>query len=188
MKHQQHRNQVRICGGVYRGRKLAFPSIEGLRPTPEMVRERLFNWLGQDLTGLSVLDAFAGSGALGFEALSRHAKSAILLDSNGQVIRALRQNVQLLDCANQAEICQTSTLAWLTGTVAQFDVVFLDPPFAWQQWVDLWRILHKNLKNGAQVYLEAGKIPDLPSYLTIRKTGKSGMSQYVLAQYDEALH
>ena len=73
--HPQHRNQVRITGGQLRGRKIQFPDVEGLRPTPDSVRERLFNWLGQDLTGLTVLDLFAGSGALGVESASRHAKN-----------------------------------------------------------------------------------------------------------------
>lgn len=92
IKHGKHINQIRIIGGQLRGRKIQFPNMEGLRPTPDSVRERLFNWLGQDLTGRVVLDLFAGSGALGFESVSRCARQVILCDTSLGVVQNLRRH------------------------------------------------------------------------------------------------
>ena len=115
MQHRKHNpkhsNQIRITGGSLRGRKLSFQAADGLRPTPDSMRERLFNWLGQDLTGLDVLDLFAGSGALGFEAVSRCAARALLCDNNRQTVRQLhwRLSVQTV-CAFLKPI--ESALMW----------------------------------------------------------------------------
>lgn len=188
MKKQQnakHSNQVRIIGGICRGRKLAFAAAEGLRPTPDMVREKLFNWLGQDLTGQTVLDAFAGSGALGLEAASRQAKRAVLLEQNRTTAVSLRNNAALLGLA-QAEIVCADALAYLKTGHETFDGVFLDPPFAWQNWPQLFALLQGRLKNGAWVYLEAGQLPELPEWLEIYREGKSGMSRFVLLRYSRA--
>ena len=92
-KHNKHKNQVRIIGGELRGRKVRFADAEGLRPTADSVRERLFNWLGQDLTGQTVLDLFAGSGALGFEAASRGAKRVVLVENNRWAAASLQQQM-----------------------------------------------------------------------------------------------
>ncbi len=121
---------MRIIGGRWRGRKLAFPDGEGLRPTGDRIRETLFNWLAPIMPGARCLDAFAGSGALGFEALSRGAASCVMLESNAGAARGLQASATLL-AADEANIINTDALSWLARAAAQpFDVVFLDPPFA----------------------------------------------------------
>lgn len=123
---------LRIIGGEWRSRKLAFPEIEGLRPTPDRVRETLFNWLQGVTPGARCLDLFAGSGALGLEALSRGAASTTFVDQSSEVVRQLRANLQSLKC-QQAEVVTANAVDWLqarqTDAEARFDLVFLDPPF-----------------------------------------------------------
>jgi len=123
---------LRIIGGEWRSRKLPFPAVEGLRPTPDRVRETLFNWLQHHVGGAHCLDLFAGSGALGLEALSRGAESALFIDQSVVAIRQLRDNLTTLKC-QQAEVINTAASTWLDnrqGTEeAQYDLVFLDPPF-----------------------------------------------------------
>ncbi len=179
---QKHTNQVRIIGGQCRGRKLAFASAEGLRPTPDMVREKLFNWLGQDLTGKTVLDLFSGSGALGLEAASRHAKQVVLVDNHRQTLQSLQRNARELGLA-QVETVFSDGLNFLKNQSGQFDVVFLDPPFAWQQWDDLFALLQGRLTNNAMVYIEAGALPSKPEWLEEYREGKAGMSRFQLLHY-----
>jgi len=122
-------NQLRIIAGKWRSRRLAFPDQPGLRPTGDRVRETLFNWLAPYLPGATCLDAFAGSGALGFEALSRGAKAALFLESNPQAVRTLKANKASLE-ADDATIKLADTLDWLNKpTESFFDIVFVDPPF-----------------------------------------------------------
>ncbi|MDO4696917.1 MAG: 16S rRNA (guanine(966)-N(2))-methyltransferase RsmD [Neisseria sp.] len=177
----KHQNQIRIIGGSCRGRKISFPSADGLRPTPDMVRERLFNWLGQDLTGWNVLDLFAGSGALGLEAASRNAKQVILVEQNRQVAKNLQGHAQIFRLA-QAEVYCGDAFAYLKQAGTSFDLVFLDPPFAWQAWKELFGILQRRLKNGGKIYIEAGTLPDLPTNFVLLKAGKSGMSRFLLLE------
>lgn len=126
------RSSVRIIGGDWRGRKLDFPVLDGLRPTPDRVRETLFNWLQGYLPGARCLDLFSGSGALGLEALSRGAASVTFIDQAPEVIRQLRSNLNLLKVQN-AELIGGSVLNWLeqcpAGEASRFDLVFMDPPF-----------------------------------------------------------
>ncbi|STZ77232.1 16S rRNA (guanine(966)-N(2))-methyltransferase RsmD [Bergeriella denitrificans] len=182
----KHSNQVRIIGGTHRGRKLSFASAEGLRPTPDMVREKLFNWLGQDLAGKTVLDAFAGSGALGLEAASRHAKRVVLVDNNRQTVQTLRQNSRDLVLA-QVETQFSDGLSYLKHSSECFDVVFLDPPFAWSGWAELFALLQSRLKKGAMVYVEAGALPEMPPYLEVYREGRSGMSTFQLLVYAQEI-
>lgn len=121
-------NQVRIIAGQWRGRKLSFPGEEGLRPTPDRLRETLFNWLTPALPGASCLDLFAGSGALGFESASRGATRVVLVEKNIHAFRALKQNNRLLG-ADTIEPLQLDALGYLKRTAEAFDIVFLDPPF-----------------------------------------------------------
>lgn len=121
--------QVRIIGGSHRRRLLRFPDRPGLRPTPDRVRETLFNWLGQDLTGRCVLDLFAGSGALGLEAASRGATEVVLIDADRLAVEALRQNVRSFGMGG-VQVLQGDALEFLRTDRRQFDVVFADPPFA----------------------------------------------------------
>ena len=122
--------KVRIIGGKWRSRLLAFPGASGLRPSPSAVRETLFNWLVPMIKGRACLDLYAGSGALGFEAVSRGAKNAVLIENNPKVAKALRQSQQAIDTQNQISITQCAALQYLATANIQFDLVFLDPPFA----------------------------------------------------------
>jgi 16S rRNA (guanine966-N2)-methyltransferase len=124
-----HPGEVRLIGGLYRGRKLPVAERPGLRPTPDRVRETLFNWLGQDLTGWRVLDAFSGSGALGFEAASRGAAEVTLLEMDAVLVPALRAVKERLGAA-AVRIERAEALRWMAGGAPQrFELVLLDPPF-----------------------------------------------------------
>ncbi|MGZ8184937.1 MAG: 16S rRNA (guanine(966)-N(2))-methyltransferase RsmD [Methylobacter sp.] len=123
------RNRLRIIGGQWRSRQVSFVDIPGLRPTPARVRETVFNWLQNDIIGSRCLDLYAGSGALGFEAASRGAKSVTLVENNAQACRALKNNAIVL-AANQIKIVQMDVFRYLAGDAEPFDIVFMDPPFA----------------------------------------------------------
>ena len=166
MKHNKHQNQVRIIGGTHRGRKLGFADAEGLRPTPDMVREKVFNWLGQDLTGKNVLDLFAGSGALGLEAASRRAAKVVMVESNRQTARSLQQAAHTLTLP-QVEIVCSDGLTYLNQTQQHFDVVA------------------GRLNHGAMGYVEAGKLPERPAGLLPYREGKAGMSRFELLLYSQ---
>lgn len=178
-KHSKHNNQVRIIGGSCRGRKLNFADADGLRPTPDMVREKLFNWLGQDLTGKTVLDLFCGSGALGVESASRNAKNVVMVEDNRQTAAKLKQNILDWQLLNAEVVCGDG-LQYLQQGGSRFDVVFLDPPFAWQQWPQLFSLLKGRLNEGALIYIEAGQLPERPPWLELYRKGKSGLSQFEL--------
>jgi 16S rRNA (guanine966-N2)-methyltransferase len=122
-------NTLRIVGGRWRGRKLAFPPLESIRPTPDRVRETVFNWLQFDIDGARCLDLFAGSGALGFESLSRGAAHTVFVEREAKIGRYLRDTLAHLQAAN-AEVVVTDAVHWLQRAGSPFDVVFLDPPFA----------------------------------------------------------
>jgi 16S rRNA (guanine(966)-N(2))-methyltransferase RsmD len=121
-------HEIRIIGGQWRRSLLPVPDLPGLRPTPDRVRETLFNWLGQDLTGWSVLDAFAGTGVLGFEAASRGAETVLLLERETRLVAGLTASKAKLG-ASAVTITQADAMAWMKRAPAQFDLVFLDPPF-----------------------------------------------------------
>ncbi len=121
-------HEIRIIGGQWRRSLLPVPDMPGLRPTPDRVRETLFNWLGQDLTGWNVLDAFAGTGVLGFEAASRGAASVQMLERETKLISGLSASKTKLG-ATAVSITQADAMAWMKRAPAQFDLVFLDPPF-----------------------------------------------------------
>lgn len=123
--------QIRIIAGRWRGRRLEFPAVSGLRPTGDRLRETLFNWLMPDLPGARCLDLFAGSGALGLEAASRHAGAVVLVEKDAQACRALQQHCSTLQ-ANTVMVAHCDALTWLQTSQAPgetFDIVFLDPPF-----------------------------------------------------------
>lgn len=180
-------NRLRIIGGRWRGRKLAFPDGEGLRPTSDRIRETLFNWLQDDIADARCLDLFAGSGALGLEALSRGAANVLMCDSNPQVIRQLQANLDTLQ-AEGAELLQAPALDMLqAGPTGQpFDVVFLDPPFAQQL---LGRCIHMLEAHGwlapmAKIYLESAseqEFPELPENWQLLREKTAGQVSYRLA-------
>ena len=126
-KHGHH--QLRIIGGQWRSRKLSFTAIEGLRPTQDRVRETLFNWLMYDVEGVNCLDVFAGSGALGLEALSRGAKHVQFIEKSQAAAKQINQHLITLDCS-RGKVTNTDALQFLsTPANKAFDVIFLDPPF-----------------------------------------------------------
>lgn len=147
---------VRIIGGVWRGRKLTFADAPGLRPTPDRVRETLFNWLQGHIEGARCLDLFAGSGALGLEALSRGARMAVLLEANPAVAKHLKAQVAMLGARN-AHVEQIDALRYLSGPSQTFDVVFIDPPFAAKLWTQTAALLANNgwLAPNAFIYVES---------------------------------
>ncbi len=123
-------NQViRIIGGTYRGKKISFPAIEGLRPTPDRVRETLFNWLMHDVREATCLDAFAGSGALGFEAFSRGAHAVTLVEQSPVAYANLKKQALSFQSA-RLNVIQADAATFLAETPLAFDVIFFDPPFA----------------------------------------------------------
>ncbi|UXY16018.1 16S rRNA (guanine(966)-N(2))-methyltransferase RsmD [Chitiniphilus purpureus] len=172
------RNQLRIVGGEYRRRVLRFPDAQDLRPTPDRVRETLFNWLGQDLTGRHCLDLFAGSGALGFEAASRNAARVVMVEQARPVHAALAANRHLLG-AERIELVQAEALGWLARCADRFDVVFLDPPFGSDLLARVLPLLPARLRDGGQVYAECARWPDLTGWQTLRQ-GQAGTVHYAL--------
>lgn len=177
-------NQVRIIGGEYRRRVLHFPDAPGLRPTPDRVRETLFNWLGQDLTGMTCLDAFAGSGVLGFEAASRHAASVVMLEFSRPAFNALRLNRELLK-ADHIEIHQADTLPWLqraaqANASPAFDLIFLDPPFAAGLMPQALALAMRCLKLSGWIYLEQADSLQAPDGFIIHREGRAGLSHFGL--------
>ena len=148
-------SSVRIIGGEWRRRVLRFPETEGLRPTPDRVRETLFNWLGQDLGGLSCLDLFAGSGALGLEAASRGASRVVMVEASARVAQGLVANARLLGAQGRVEVIHQDAVKFAYSTPERFDVVFLDPPYR-QGWIEkLCPILPRLLSDDAWIYAEA---------------------------------
>ncbi len=172
-------NRVRIIGGAWRSRLISFPDQQDLRPTPDRVRETLFNWLGQDLTGLRCLDLFAGSGALGFEAASRGAKQVVMVERERGACAALEANRKTLD-ATQVEIVRADALDFLRGGRGVYDVVFLDPPFSNDVWGALFELLPRCLADGARVYCESGGNVAAPAGWRIHKQGRAGQVSYQL--------
>ena len=179
IKPARHAGQVRIIGGEHRRRLLHFPDLPGLRPTPDRVRETLFNWLGQDLAGMSCLDAFAGSGALGFEAASRHAARVVMLESSHAACEALRQNRDLLK-AGCVEIRQSEALGWMRSTPERFDIIFLDPPFASGLHEQALALAVGLLKPAGWIYLEQADRIVPPEGFIIHREGRAGQSRFAL--------
>jgi 16S rRNA (guanine(966)-N(2))-methyltransferase RsmD len=147
-------NQVRINAGVWRSRLLKFPDVEGLRPTPERVRITVFNWLGQDMTGKTCLDLFAGTGAFGFEALSRNAKNVTMIENSNLAYKSLIQNQTLLKAEN-CQILSQDAMQFLTNNTQKFDIIFCDPPYN-KGWITkILPLLNQHLNENGVVYVEA---------------------------------
>ena len=166
-------NTVRIIGGLWRSRLIEFPDAADLRPTPDRVRETLFNWLGRDLTGMVCLDLFAGSGALGFEALSRGAASVIMVEKNPAVLRALRDNAQKLG-ATGLTVVRGDALEFVRGARSRFDVVFVDPPYRLGMQVAALGLLRRLLAEGGRVYLEGDSVFEAPRGWAIFRRARAG--------------
>lgn len=147
---------VRIIGGRYRGKKISFPDIEGLRPTSDRVKETLFNWLMHDIRGARCLDAFAGSGALGLEAYSRGADRVVLVESSPKVYSNLKQIVATFD-SSTLTVVQCDAQEYILESPECFDIIFLDPPFAKNYLPRCLDILSRSnlLASGGLVYIES---------------------------------
>jgi 16S rRNA (guanine966-N2)-methyltransferase len=181
-------NQVRIIGGAWRSRRITFPDHQGLRPSADRVRETLFNWLGQDLGGQSCLDLFAGSGALGFEALSRGAASVVMVESSSRVCDALRRNAELLGAKNMRLLCADAlefATAAAADAAARFDVVFLDPPFRSNLLEQALPRIVPLLEPGARVYIESAAAFAPAGGWRVLKQGHAGQVHYTLVTYGD---
>jgi 16S rRNA (guanine966-N2)-methyltransferase len=183
----QKNNSVRITAGEYRSRKLDFPSLEGLRPTADRIRETLFNWLRDSIQGEVCLDLFAGSGALGFEALSRGASQVDFIEQNVTAVNSIRDNIERLDAKHGNVYC-SDAFEWLsrcTQDSKKYGLVFLDPPFKGGA---LARAIVKLesanlLRDGGLVYIEKKKESiddDLPGNWVEVKSKKAGLVQFGL--------
>lgn len=180
--------QIRIIGGQWRGRKLKVPDVKDLRPTPDRVRETLFNWLAPTIAGAHCLDLFAGSGALGFEALSRGAASVTMVDQSREVINMLQAGAAILQ-AEHLTIYAAAVPKQLRVPAQPFDIVFLDPPYQADLLLPTVKYLEENnfLANTAYIYLEAKAIikdNDLPSNWQLIKSKQAGQVAYHLAKRD----
>ena len=176
------KNQVRIIGGSWRSRLISFPARTDLRPTPDRVRETLFNWLGQDLTGRTCLDLFAGSGALGLEAASRGAKRVVMVERDPGAFHALQANVAALN-ANGVELKQADALEFLRADDGTYDVVFLDPPFSADYLPQVLPALVPRLAAGAMVHVEAPRAPALPPSWVVWRSGRAGAVTHQLLKW-----
>jgi 16S rRNA (guanine966-N2)-methyltransferase len=170
---------VRIIGGTHRGRVVRFPPVAGLRPTPDRVRETLFNWLGQELTGRSTLDLYAGTGALSLEALSRGARLAVAVDRERRIVDALRATAAEWGAGN-LEAHQADARAFVHRESRCFDVIFLDPPFAESPWDWLLPACASRLGEGGVIYAEAPHAIDPPSTLRVHRSAVAGQVHYHL--------
>ena len=160
---------------------LEFPDAPGLRPTPDRVRETLFNWLGQDLTGRRCLDLFAGSGALGMEAASRGAAEVVMVESNRAVFRALQENMQKLKLTNIV-LRNEDGLNLASSGNEQFDVIFLDPPFQSDYLEKLMPLLGRQLTPEGLLYIESGTKFDAGAAWQVYKQGRASAVHYQLLQ------
>jgi len=179
--------QLRIIGGEWRSRRFAFPDGPGLRPTPDRVRETLFNWLAAYVPGARVLDPFAGSGALFLEALSRGASAGLALDTNGEAATALRGHLETLKCS-VGQVLLTDALRYLDSPAAHaFDLAFLDPPFHQDLLQNTCRLLEERgwLAKDAWIYTESEAVPSslgLPANWRLHREKKAGAVHYALWQ------
>lgn len=182
---QRKPGRLRIVAGKWRSRLLPIPDVEGLRPTSERIRETLFNWLGPRIHGTRCLDLYAGTGALGLEALSRDAAEVVFVESSEKAVRALRHSVDSLQ-ATGADIVQGDAIAYLERAKPQsFDIIFLDPPFADNSIGDLCRLIAERrlLQPAGCVYIEqdrGSQLPDLPEGWQVRKSKTAGNVRYSL--------
>jgi 16S rRNA (guanine966-N2)-methyltransferase len=181
------RNSVRIIGGVWRGRRVHFPDMPGLRPTPDRVRETLFNWLQHSLTGTRCLDLFAGSGALGLEALSRGATEVVFVEQFPAASRTLQEQLVRLGAGGKGRVMEMGAARFLRTPAKPFDVAFLDPPFGKDALAEYIPLLDSGdwLKAGGLVYLENERIagvPTIPANWELLKSKSAGEVGYHLAR------
>jgi 16S rRNA (guanine966-N2)-methyltransferase len=178
------RNEVRIIGGQWRSRKLLFPDVPGLRPTPSRARETLFNWLRNDVQGAHCLNLYAGSGVLGFEAASRGAELVVQVENNPRACAFLKDNCIRLG-AYQLEIVQADVGRYLAASSQPFDLVFVDPPFAQGLAAACCRTLERQgwLAENAKIYVETESglsLCGLPENWETLRSDRAGNVRYHL--------
>ncbi len=179
-------NSLRIIGGDWRGRRIRFSGQGGIRPTPDRVRETLFNWLMDKVRGSRCLDLFAGSGALGLEALSRGAAHVTFVERDRENAARLRETAAML-APGRALVVEADALTWLKGQPGTYDIVFLDPPFAAGILAEAMQRLEARgvLAPGASIYIEmpvSAGLPELPAPWSLHRTGRAGAVGYHLAR------
>jgi len=183
-------HRVRIVGGAWKRTPLQVPDAPGLRPTPDRVRETLFNWLGQTLDGLRCLDAFAGSGALGLEAASRGAARVLMIERDRVALAAIRRAIERLG-ASQVELVAGDALAEIVRRAVageRFDLVFLDPPFGQGLADEALRRLGPLLAPGARVYVESEAPLVAPAGFHVVRADRAGHVHYHLLAVDGDVH
>ncbi len=172
--------QVRIIGGAWKRSRLPVADRPGLRPTPDRVRETLFNWLGQDLSGARVLDAFAGSGALGFEAASRGAADVLLIERDAVLAKSLRESAQRLQ-AGALRVVVADAIAWMSRAAREsFDVVLIDPPFDAGVHAPAIDAAAPLLAPGGWLYVESAQPLDPPAALQAHRASRAGAVHFAL--------
>jgi 16S rRNA (guanine966-N2)-methyltransferase len=177
-------HRIRIIGGRHRGRQVPVAGAPGLRPTPDRVRETLFNWLGQDLTGATTLDLYAGTGVLTLEALSRGAARSVAIDRNPVLIRALVGLAHAIgDLALEAHV--DDALRFARAERRRFDVVFADPPFGEDPWGELLAVIAPRLARGGYVYAEASRRLVPPAVYDVVRHARAGAVHYHLLALTE---
>ncbi len=187
-KGKSQAGRLRIVAGIWRSRLLDIADVEGLRPTSERIRETLFNWLTPHLQGARCLDLFAGTGALGLEALSRGARSVVFIERSGVAAQQLEKNIEVVGAAAAAKVLRGNAIDFLRQhDTGPFDIVFVDPPFAADLLGETCRLLDEGnlLAEGAQVYLEQERSaaePELPPGWQMKKNKTAGNVRYMLAQ------
>jgi len=196
-KNKNATGKLRIIGGIWRSRVLPVVDLPGLRPTTDRVRETLFNWLQNDISGARCLDLFAGSGALGFEAASRGSASVVMLELQSDAANNLAKNIQVLK-ANSIQLIREDAIGWLKNSGSpvdsqqRFDIVFLDPPFDSDYMAEACELLEKQqcLSDEAFIYLEIDSkqsLPELPESWSIIREKKAGQVSYFLAKRNSGI-
>lgn len=184
-KSTQHRpGKIRIIGGKWRGRRLTVPDSPGLRPTPDRVRETLFNWLQPLISGAVCLDLYAGTGILGLEAISRAAAAAVLVESDPVLAGHIRRTIALLDAGREVHLEEMEASAWLRRNREQYDLVFLDPPYGQGLVEKSLRLLRSEntLRPGARIYVEAEPELHIPEDFRVVRRGRAGKVQFLLGE------
>lgn len=177
-------NTIRIIGGLYRGKKINFPEVTDLRPTPDRVRETLFNWLMNDIRNARCLDAFAGSGALGFEALSRSAAEVVMIESSAIAFQSLKRTAEAFK-KTTLQILNVDARDHLQMMKTPYDIIFLDPPFNSDCLTECLHIISEGqcLTAKGLIYLESAHEINLdPTQWTVRKSKKAGQVFYALIE------
>lgn len=181
-------NKLRIIGGKFRSRIVDFVDAEGLRPTPDRVRETVFNWLQPYIGQSRCLDLFSGSGALAFEAASRGAESVLMVEANSKAAKQLKFNIGVLNAENCSVLGQTAQSVLTQSAEQPFDVVFIDPPYKADLWSEIAELLmkHKWLSDNTMIYLECPAkqaLPELPVSWQLLKDKSAGEVRYCLFQF-----